>query len=343
MHRLGNKNARIVFIQIQQQRRAVGHHRNKLFIADPRGIKQNVVAQAANFIHHLTGVVDRPVVGAQLNDRQAERPWRIGFFRRHFPNQITQVVFIKAVVIDTADKAKRISRCFEIDRRGPRLNQRAVVVRFMVVAVEQHQVAARQQRVADHFIRRRGAVEDKIGFVGIENLRRELLRMFRRAFVDQQVPKLHIGIAHIGAENVLAKEVKKLAARRVFFKESTVLMPRTGKGAVVHLDVLRQGIEERREQVLFIAAGSGFQFEPLLLLPADDRRHAVWLCHVAIGQQIDRQVKAAAFKQREDAAAAVRCGNDDCRHIGKISTVQRHHATVGREMRDQRVAGGNVH
>lgn len=67
----------------------------------------------------------------------------------------------------------------------PRLNQRAVVVRFMVVAVEQHQVAARRQRVADHFIRRRGvAVGDKIGFVGIENLRRELLRMFRRAFVD---------------------------------------------------------------------------------------------------------------------------------------------------------------
>ncbi len=129
-------------------------------------------------------------------------------FRRHFPNQITQVVFIKAVVIDAADKAKRISRRFEIDRRGPRLNQRAVVVGFMVIAVEQHPVTARQQRVADHFIRRRGAVEDKIGFVGIENLRRELLRMLRRAFVDQQIPKLHISIAHIGAKDVFAKEVK---------------------------------------------------------------------------------------------------------------------------------------
>ena len=65
--------------------------------------------------------------------------------------------------------------------------------------------------------------------------------------MDQQVPKLHIGITYRRAENVLAK-VKNWRPARCF-KESTVLMPRTGKGAVVHLDVLRQGIEERREQV----------------------------------------------------------------------------------------------
>ncbi len=39
VHRLRDENPRIVFIEIQQQRRAVGHHRNKLLVTDPCRIK----------------------------------------------------------------------------------------------------------------------------------------------------------------------------------------------------------------------------------------------------------------------------------------------------------------
>ena len=115
------------------------------------------------------------------------------------------------------------------------------------------------------------------------------------------------------------------------------------EGAVIHLYVLSQRIEERRQQVLFIVAGGGFQFEPLLLFAANDGRHAFWFFVLSFAEQIDRQVKARAFQQRKDAAAAVRHGNDDCRHIGKISTVQGHHATVGGQVGYQLAAGGNVH
>ncbi len=72
MHRLGNQNARIVFVQLQQQRRAVGHHRDKLLVTHPGGVKQNVIAQVTNLIHHLTGVINGTVVGAQLDHRQTE-------------------------------------------------------------------------------------------------------------------------------------------------------------------------------------------------------------------------------------------------------------------------------
>lgn len=50
MHRLRHKNARIVFIEIQQQRRAVSHHRDKLLATDPRRVKQDVIAEMADFI-----------------------------------------------------------------------------------------------------------------------------------------------------------------------------------------------------------------------------------------------------------------------------------------------------
>ncbi len=61
---LRHQNTRIVFVQFQQQRRTIGHHRNKLFIADPGGVKQDVVAQMTNFIDDLTGVINGTVVGA---------------------------------------------------------------------------------------------------------------------------------------------------------------------------------------------------------------------------------------------------------------------------------------
>ncbi len=82
MHRLGDKDPRIVLIQIEQQRRAVSHHRDKLLVTDPRRIKQDVVAQVADLIDHLAGVVDRAVVGAKLDHRQAERTRLSGLTRR---------------------------------------------------------------------------------------------------------------------------------------------------------------------------------------------------------------------------------------------------------------------
>ncbi len=67
-------------------------------------------------------------------------------FRRRFPNQITQVVFIKAVVIDAADKSQTDFATLRDRPAWPRLNQRAVVVGFMVIAVEQRSHRASAKR-----------------------------------------------------------------------------------------------------------------------------------------------------------------------------------------------------
>ncbi len=183
MYRLGHKDPWVVFIKLQPQRRGIRHHIDKLLIAYPRGVKQNVIAEMPDFIHHLTGVVNSAVIGTQLNDRQAERTRRIGAFRHHVTNLVAQVRFIKTVRINTTDKTKRVTRRFKIDRRRPGLNQGAVVVGFVIITIKQHQIAARQQGVGDHFIRRRSSIQHKIGFIRIKHFCRKFLRVFGRTFM----------------------------------------------------------------------------------------------------------------------------------------------------------------
>ncbi len=273
VHGLGNENPRIVFVQFQQQRGGVRHHRDKLLVANPRRVKQHVIAQGANLIDHLTCVVDGAVVSAKLNDRQAERTRLVGLFRRNFADKPAQIRFVETVVVNAANKAEGVAGGLKIDRRRPRLYQRAMMVGFMVVAVEQHQVAAGQQRVGDHFVGGGGAVKHKVGFIRVEHLRREFLRVFGGAFMDQQVAQLDVGVTHVGAKDVLAEEIVKLPPRRMLFEKFTVLMPRTGEGVVFHLHVLAQGVKKGRQQIFFIFTGGGFQLQPVLLFTVNNRRH----------------------------------------------------------------------
>jgi hypothetical protein len=86
------------------------------------------------------------------------------------------MIVFEAVGVDAADEAVGVARGFQIDRRGTGLQQRALVVRFVVVAVEQHQVAGGQQGVGHHLVRGRSAVEHEVGLVGVEHLRGVFLR-----------------------------------------------------------------------------------------------------------------------------------------------------------------------
>ena len=128
MHGLGDKNTRIVGGQLQQQRRAVGHHWDKLLIAHPRRVEQDVIAEVADLIHHLAGVIDRAVIGSELDHRQTKRARGRGFLWRRFADEIPQVMLIKAALVNAADKAERIARGFQVNRRRPRLDQRPVMV-----------------------------------------------------------------------------------------------------------------------------------------------------------------------------------------------------------------------
>ncbi|SAE12399.1 Uncharacterised protein [Enterobacter ludwigii] len=108
----------------------------------------------ANVIHDLASVIDGAIVGTQLDHRQAERTRVAGTARRHFGHQLTQIILLEAVGVDAANKAVRVTCGFQIDRRCARLKKCSVVVGFMVVAIEQDQVARSEKGVEHHFVGR---------------------------------------------------------------------------------------------------------------------------------------------------------------------------------------------
>ena len=112
-----------------------------MFIADPSGVEKNVVAQVTDTVDDLTRVINRAVIGTELDQRQTERTLRFSFFRIDFGDFRAQIVFFKAMFIHAADKTERVSSGFQINRFRADLYQRAVVHGFVVVAVEQYDVA----------------------------------------------------------------------------------------------------------------------------------------------------------------------------------------------------------
>ena len=54
-------------------------------------------------------------------------------------------------------------------------------------------------------------------------------------------------------------------------------------------------------------------------------------------------MKARAFQQRKNATATLRERNDDCRHIGKISVIQRHLFAMRGHSGNQLTADGDFH
>ena len=143
VNRLRHEDTGIFGPELEQERRAVLHHRDELLVAHPSRVKKNVVAKPPDRVDHLAGVVDCPVVSAQLDHGQAEGALFIGLLRGHFANQAAQVFFVEAVCVNPADKAVGIAGCFQVNGGGACLQESPVVVGLMVVAVKKHQVARR--------------------------------------------------------------------------------------------------------------------------------------------------------------------------------------------------------
>ena len=161
--------------------------------------------------------------------------------------------------------------------------------------------------------------------------------------MDQQITQLYVGVAHIGAKHVLTEEVIKLPPGRMLFEKRAVLMPGASKSAVAHRNILAQGVEERRQQILFVTAGGRLQFQELLRFSCYYSSDTFRNIRRLLREHKYRKLKARTFQQRKDAATAFSDRNDHCRHIGKISVIQRHHFPVSRHSRDQLAADGNFH
>ena len=255
VNRLGHHDARVVAVQVQEQRRAVPQHGDKLLVADPGRIEQDIVAEMAYLVDDVAGVVQRAVVGAELNDGQAEGPRLLRLFRVPFGSQLAQVGFVEAMGVDAADKAVGIAGRFQIYRRRPGLDEGADGYGFMVVPVVQHQVARRQQGVRHDLIGRRRAVEDEIGLIGVEHLGSKILGFQGRPFMDEQIAQRNVGVAYIRLENMGTVEIIEIASRRMLLEKFAVLMARAVEGIVFFAHVLYEVGEKGRQDKLLVVAG----------------------------------------------------------------------------------------
>ena len=144
-------------------------------VADPGLVPQHVVAEMADLLHapcgrcrpcrrrsragcRPCGTGARPC-GARgsLTQRMCCGSARAGYFSSHASQSTAPIM---------PNGLRAVGR--KIGNRAG-LDQRTLVQRLVVVAVEQHQVAAMQRRLGDDLVGRRGAVQDEVGPVGAEH------------------------------------------------------------------------------------------------------------------------------------------------------------------------------
>ena len=126
-----------------------------------------------------------------------------------------------------------------------------------------------------------------------------LLRLQRRAFVDQQVAELDVGVAHVGAEQGFTEEIEELAAGGVLAKELAALVTGAGEGRIGGLGVVLEGVEEGRQQIFFIGLGGCFQLVAVVLgIVAGEVKHTVDQQDYLVQALVDIQCPIASTAAR---------------------------------------------
>ena len=272
---------------------------------------------------HLARVVDGAVVGALLDDGDPDRalaPGRVAALQQRVGGDLgADRLLVERRPVDGPHHPEAVAVRLEIDRDRARDHQRSLVVRLVVVAVEQDDVAVAQQGGVDRLVRARGAVEHEVGPVGSEDPGGLLLRLQRGALADQQVPQRHHGVADVVAEDILAHVVEEEPPHRVAPEHLAALVPWTGPGAIPVVVVLEQLSEERREQAAHVLFDRGEQ-RPLVEVPRFETRHqhALHLAQVvgvedlgaALAGQEHRHLEAALAARGEDALGLVSADHD---------------------------------
>ena len=192
VRRLGGDNSGRSLIQVAQ---AHGEpplvERMKLHEASPGLVEHDIVAKMADALDDAFGVVDRPVIGALFDHRGAEGtltlPRLLVLHQRVVANALADRRLVEILRAYGADEPVSVAVGRKINRNAAAHQQRALVRRLVVVAVEQHEVVLGDQIGADDLVRRRSSVEHEIGFLGAEDRRRLFLRLKRRPLVGQEI------------------------------------------------------------------------------------------------------------------------------------------------------------
>ena len=301
MRRLSRDDARRVGAEIGQAHgEMAGEKRMEFHESRPGLVEQDIIAEVADFLEDDFGIVDGAVVGALLDHRHAEgalaRPGVLIPDQRIYADLFAYFFLVQRLVIDRADHALGVAVGLQIDRRAAAEHQRAVMGGLVVVAVEQHQIAGRDESRQHDFIGGGGAVEHEIGALGPKNLGGLLLGAERRPLVHQQVAKLQHRIVEIVAENGFAEMFDENPADRTAVVEHAAIVAGAGPELVAFLGIIDQFAKKRRFQrfgELLQAADEVFGDEFRRFLGQED-------IAIDIVEHVDRQILEALAPHQQD-------------------------------------------
>ena len=220
----------------------------------PGFVEQDVVTQMADpFEDHLC-IIYGAIICALLDHRTAERARLLPGFgvchQRIAANRFAELRLIPGFDVDRPDQPLRVPVRFQKHRNTAAKQQRAVMRCLVVVAIEQHQIAIGNQRGEHNLVRGRGAVEHEIGSLGAKDLRRLLLCLQCRAFMDQQIAQIEHRIVDVVAKDVLAHMFEKDPPHRRAAIKHAAIMARAGPKLIAFLVIVEQRAKERGAQCL---------------------------------------------------------------------------------------------
>jgi hypothetical protein len=155
---LGGDDAGLVGAEvIEPHGEAAGVDRVELHEAGPRLVEQDVVAQMADPFDDHAGIVDGAVIGALLDHGDPERPLALPRLlvgnQRMVADLVANARLVERLVEDRPDEPMGVAVGLEENRNAAADEQRAVMGRLVVVAVEQHEVALGDQRGEHDLVR----------------------------------------------------------------------------------------------------------------------------------------------------------------------------------------------
>ena len=149
--------------------------------AEPRLIpeKHQIRLDRQTLFHHPLDIINNAVKGA------------VGQKQHAHPVKLARGLELQKLVLDLAQRNGAIHRVF-VERVAVEINHlrpgqhHSVMVRFVAVAIDQHDVAGPDQRLHHDLVAGRGAVGGKIGLLGTERPAGQLLCFLDRAVGFEQ-------------------------------------------------------------------------------------------------------------------------------------------------------------
>ena len=126
----------------------------------------------------------------------------------------------------------------------------------MTVAIDQHQVIARDHGVPDDLVRGRCPVDDEKSVIGAEVARRPGFCFCQRPGVIQQRPQLRHRHRQIRTQGVFPEKLVKRLTHGALVVGHATTMPRRVPGIVGVCRVLHQRLEKGRQQAIEVFARS---------------------------------------------------------------------------------------